>query len=75
MVKIYINSIGVTNPEIDIRAATIYQCYQNGRLVHSPDTEGAALQWLSENGGGIYQNVLHHVAFPVEPDEFKNLIP
>lgn len=47
---------------------TIYQCIKRDErytppqtnIVHYAETEKEAMDWLEENGGGIYRNVLHN---------------
>ena len=53
---------------------TIYQCCiqmkdvnKTPQEVHCEPTEALAIEWLQENGGGIYRNALHNFRFYVEP--------
>ena len=74
MVRILIQAIGTLDEQPVIPSETIYQCWQKGKLKYSPNTAEAALQWLSDNGGGLFKNDLHKYQFEVKPDEYKNLI-
>lgn len=53
---------------------TVYQCHQKGKdvnktpfFLHCEETEAKAIRWLSENGGGIYRNILHNFDMEVMP--------
>lgn len=76
MVKVIrVQPIGHLREEVACQESSIYHCIQKGVVVYTPNTEQGALQWLSDNGGGIYKNTLHQYQFEVKPDEYKNLIP
>lgn len=53
---------------------SIYECWQNMRLMAYCGTERGALEWLSSHGGGLYKNSLHRYQFAVKANEFKNLV-
>lgn len=55
---------------------TVYHCKQpkDGKyippqydIVHQADTEAEAIEWLEDNGGGVYENVLHNFTMNVKP--------
>ena len=55
---------------------TIYRCLQtntNGtmEIKHEASTEIGALSWLSQNGGGVYHNILHKFKLKVNPDDYR----
>jgi hypothetical protein len=59
--------------------ATVYECWQRNSsgslvLIHEAETERKALEYLSENGGGIYKNVLHSFNMEVKPNDFPRSI-
>lgn len=44
---------------------TIYECSQKGVVVYSGDTEEDAVNWLEQNGGGLFKNILHNYQYTV----------
>ena len=51
---------------------TIYECCKQDNdvnktllLIHNAKTEKEAINWLEQNGGGIYRNILHGFQFYV----------
>jgi hypothetical protein len=54
--------------------STVFQCLKPDyryiptlkRLVYEAPTETAAIQWLEQNGGGIYRNLLHNFDMKVD---------
>ena len=53
--------------------ATIYKCCKQGKdvnktliVVYEAKTEIEAIEWLENNGGGVYKNTLHNFQFYVE---------
>ena len=49
---------------------TIFECHQrnkNGLLEvkYKADTQNQAIQWLKNNGGGVYKNILHQFQMSV----------
>ena len=67
-----VSPIGTTRDAKNlIEADTVYQCFQKSYLVHSAKTERGTLVWLSENGGGIYKNILHAFKSEVKPGEYN----
>ena len=53
---------------------TIYECWQDNKLVYYCNTGKGALNWLSLNGGGTYKNTLHKFQMFVKPNDYKNII-
>ena len=56
---------------------TIYQCIKPDtrykptvmNVVHEAKTGAEAIEWLENNGGGVYRNLLHHFDMAVAPKE------
>jgi hypothetical protein len=52
---------------------SIYQCIKvddryippRETIVYESPTESEAIEWLQNNGGGIYRNILHHTNCPI----------
>ena len=44
---------------------TIFQCVKNNCIIHEAATERDAIEWLENNGGGIYRNILHKFEYRV----------
>jgi len=59
---------------IDSNHQTIYQCCHKGKdvkqslsIIKWADTEKEAIDYLENNGGGVYCNTLHNFQFFVAP--------
>lgn len=59
--------------------STIYHCIRRDvrymppieTVAHEADTSRAAVEWLEQNGGGWYRNILHGVCFEVKAIQLK----
>lgn len=56
---------------------TIYQCLQIDnrysppikKVVFEAASEVGAIDWLEQNGGGVYKNILHNFEFTVKANK------
>jgi hypothetical protein len=57
--------------------STIYECVKPDKrytptvmnTIHYAATQKEAIEWLENNGGGIYRNKLHNFQYEVKPNE------
>lgn len=57
---------------------TVYECVKvdlryrpsQKAIIHYAQTELEALEWLSNNGGGLYRNTLHNFEFNVKAGDY-----
>ena len=57
--------------------STVYKCIKPDtryiptqmNVVYQAQTQKEAIEWLENNGGGIYKNVLHGFQYEVKPNE------
>ena len=45
---------------------TVYECIQRGIIVHYAASDQTAIEWLENNGGGIFKNTLHNFQINVK---------
>ena len=56
---------------------TVYQCIKPDtrykptwmKVIHEANTAAEAIEWLENNGGGVYRNLLHNFDMTVNPKQ------
>ena len=64
---------------MEIIDGTVYQCIKPDTryipahmvVVHEADSQLDAIEWLENNGGGVYRNLLHNFDMTVNPKQEK----
>lgn len=64
----------------EFKMSTVYQCIKSDAryiptrmtVVYEAETQKEAIEWLENNGGGIYRNTLHGFQYNVQAHNYES---